>query len=534
MNNDERAIGQPELEPATDTELPGTSKNEAVEQEPTDEELFLAALNGDVPAGDEYNDLVFAPVKRGQIVKGTIAGKSESEILVDIGVKSEGIIAGREFDRLERETKDALQIGDTISVYVLALENSTGHVPVSLQRALEEQDWIEAEEYHKDGAAYHSKIAGYNKGGLIVRVGKLRGFVPASQVSRERQIRSTGSTPEERWSEMIGEEIVVKVIEVDRARNRLILSERAAAKEWRAIRRTELLASLEVGQVHTGRVISLADFGAFVDLGGADGLVHLSELSWEHVSHPKEVVKIGDEVKVEVINIDRERQRIGLSRKKCLDDPWDTIVTMYKLDQLVQATITKMTKFGVFARLVEHPEIEGLIHISELAERRIEHPREVVEEGQVLTLRVIRIDTERRRIGLSLKQVASEEYAEADWREILETENADEPEATAAEVSAAEPSTEMVSEVETPAGEMAAEEADAEDDTSAEEEPPAVEVASEAEAPAGDVVAEEDAPVDEKPLAEEPSAEAVSEEVVAEAASAEAVTEQASQNGNGS
>ncbi|MBN1427696.1 MAG: S1 RNA-binding domain-containing protein [Anaerolineae bacterium] len=423
MNNDEKAFGQPELEPATDTESPGTNEYEVTEQEPTDEELFLAALNGDVPVGDEYNDLVFAPVKRGQIVKGTIASKSESEILVDIGVKSEGIIAGREFEKLERETRDSLQIGDTVSVYVLAQEDSSGHVPLSLQRALEEQDWVDAEEYQKQGTAHHSKVAGYNKGGLIVRVGKLRGFVPASQISRERQMRSTGATPEERWAQMVGDEIVVKVIEVDRGRNRLILSERAAAKEWRALRRTEILATLEVGQVHTGRVISLADFGAFVDLGGADGLIHLSELSWEHVSHPKEVLKVGEEIQVEVINIDHENQRIGLSRKKCLADPWDTVVAKYKPDQLVQATITKMTKFGVFARLVEHPEIEGLIHISELSDRRIGHPREAVEEGQVLTLRVIRVDTERRRIGLSLKQVVSEEYADADWREMLEAEN---------------------------------------------------------------------------------------------------------------
>jgi small subunit ribosomal protein S1 len=431
MNNDEKAFGEPEVNPAADTESPAATENEVVEQEPTDEELFLAALNGDVPVGEEYNDLIFAPVKRGQIVKGTVASKSESEILVDIGVKSEGIITGREFEKIDRETKDALKIGDTVSVYVLALEDASGHVPLSLQRALEEQDWVEAEEYQKQGTAYQSKVTGYNKGGLIVRVGKLRGFVPASQISRERQIRSSGSTPEERWSQMVGDEIVVKVIEVDRGRNRLILSERAAAKEWRAMRRTEILSSLEVGQVHTGHVISLADFGAFVDLGGADGLIHLSELSWEHVSNPKEVLKVGDEVQVEVINIDQEHQRIGLSRKKCLADPWDTVVALYKPGQLVQATITKMTKFGVFARLVDHPEIEGLIHISELSDRRIGHPREVVEENQVLTLRVIRIEHERRRIGLSLRQVTSEEYADADWRDMLDIESISEAEAAA-------------------------------------------------------------------------------------------------------
>ncbi len=421
MENDEKAFGQTELESATDTETPENSGTEVVEQGPTDEELFLAALNGDVPVGDEYTDLMFAPIKRGQIIKGTIAGKTESEILIDVGVKSEGIITGREFEKIDHETKNSLRVGDNVNVYVLAPEGPGGHVQLSLHRALEEQDWEEAEDLQQKGTSYESKVTGYNKGGLIVRVGKLRGFVPASQISRERQSRATGATPEERWSQMVGDEIIVKVIEVDRGRNRLILSERAAAKEWRAKRRSELLESLEVGQVHTGRVISLADFGAFIDLGGADGLVHLSELSWEHVANPKEVLKVGDEVQVEIINIDREHQRIGLSRRKCLTDPWDTIVSAYKPGQLVQATITKMTKFGVFARLVDRPEVEGLIHISELSDRRIGHPREVVEEGQVLTLRVIRIDSERRRIALSLKQVTSEEYADADWREMLES-----------------------------------------------------------------------------------------------------------------
>jgi small subunit ribosomal protein S1 len=246
----------------------------------------------------------------------------------------------------------------------------------------------------REATVYHSKVAGYNKGGLIVRFGKVRGFVPASQISLERRRRSDGNTPEERWGNMVGEEIMTKVIEVDRGRNRLILSERAASKEIRASRREALLQSLEVGQVHKGRVISLADFGAFVDLGGADGL----------------------------ISVDRERQRIGLSCKRCQPDPWSIVVAEYQVDQLVQGTITKLTKFGAFARLVDHPEIEGLIHISELSEQRVNHPREVVAEGDVMTLRIVRIDSERRRMGLSLKRVNSERYLDTDWYIEDETE----------------------------------------------------------------------------------------------------------------
>lgn len=539
MENDEKAFGQTELESATDTEAPENSgteiveqgPTEVVEQEPTDEELFLAALNGDVPVGDDYNELMFAPIKRGQIIKGTIASKTESEILIDVGVKSEGIITGREFEKIDHETKNSLRVGETVNVYVLAPEGPGGHVQLSLHRALEEQDWEEAEELQQKTTSYESKVTGYNKGGLIVRVGKLRGFVPASQISRERQSRASGATPEERWSQMVGDEIIVKVIEVDRGRNRLILSERAAAKEWRAKRRAELLESLEVGQVHTGRVISLADFGAFVDLGGADGLVHLSELSWEHVANPKEVLKVGDEVQVEIINIDREHQRIGLSRRKCLADPWDTIVTVYKPGQLVQATITKMTKFGVFARLVDRPEVEGLIHISELSDRRIGHPREVVEEGQVLTLRVIRIESERRRIALSLKQVTSEEYADADWRDVLEAESS-RSEAVAAAVTPEAAAEEAPAEAAAPepdVEEMPAEAAPVE----------AVAEAAPAEAAVVEAIAEE-APAEAAPVkkarAKTPRAkkEKLVKEVVAEAAPVEAVAEQASQEGEAS
>jgi small subunit ribosomal protein S1 len=217
---------------------------------------------------------------------------------------------------------------------------------------------------------------------------------------------------------MVGEDIAVKVVELDRARNRLILSERAAAREWREQQKARLLDQLSVGEVRQGRVISVADFGAFVDLGGADGLVHLTEMSWKHITHPREVLQVGDIVEVQVISVDRERKRIGLSMKRKENDPWEEVVRRYHVGQLVQATITKLTKFGAFARLVDAPEVEGLIHISELADYRVNHPRDVVLVNDVLTLRIVKIDREQRRLGLSLRQVDSAKYLDQDWQAI--------------------------------------------------------------------------------------------------------------------
>jgi small subunit ribosomal protein S1 len=219
----------------------------------------------------------------------------------------------------------------------------------------------------------------------------------------------------------------LKVIEIDRSRNRLILSERAAMREWRRQHKEQLLAELQEGDIRTGEVISICDFGAFVDLGGADGLVHLSELSWRRVAHPSEVVQVGDEVEVYVINVDRDRKRIGLSLKRLGPDPWSVVAERYHVGQLVEGTITKLVKFGAFARIFDD-DIEGLIHLSELSEERISHPREVVQEGDVRTLRIIRIDPEQRRIGLSLKRVASSEYLEVDWQDGYAESDTDEAE----------------------------------------------------------------------------------------------------------
>ena len=479
-------------EPAAEAEPPAEDASPITESM-TDEEMFLAAISDDAP-----EDALFTPIKRGQIVTGVIASINDNEVLVDVGAKSEGLIAGREMETLDAETRAALHVGDEIEVYVLRAEDRQGHPILSIRRAQEAQDWIQAEEYLESKENYDSTISGYNKGGLIVNFGMVRGFLPASQVSQTRRRQASGGTPSERWGDMMGQEITVKVIEVNRGQNRLILSERAASREMREERRAELIEKLEVGQILEGTVVRLTDFGAFVDIGGADGLIHLSELAWKHINHPKEVVKVGDKVMVEVINIDPERQRIGLSRKNQLQDPWETLTANYAPDELVQATITKLTKFGAFARLVDQPAIEGLIHISELADRRVGHPKEVVDEGDVVTLRIIRIEPERRRLGLSLKRVDSEEYLDEDWESLYEAATGSDEEEmeslyeAASHDDAADSGPEDMAEAEA----VMDEEPEAEEEaTEAEEDQDTPEMEAEDEAPVAEV--EEEPVVDE-------------------------------------
>ncbi len=354
-------------------------------------------------------------LKRGDVLEGKVTSTSPTAVSVDVGVGRDGIIPDRELERMNRETLDLLKVGETVRVYVVNPRDHNGGIILSLNRALEEMDWQRAEEYRVSQDVYESQVAGYNKGGLIVRFGRLRGFVPQSQIGADRRRTSETETPEERWGKMVNEKIAVKVMEVDRARNRLILSERAAAKESREARKESLINRLSVGQVLKGKVVSIVDFGAFVDVGGAEGLVHLTEMSWKHITHPRDFLQVGQEVKVEVISIDPDAKRIGLSMKRQEADPWDTVAINYQDGQLVRGVVTKMTKFGAFVRLADVPEIEGLIHISELSENRVNHPREVLTEGDTLTLRVVKVDIENRRLGLSLKKVNSPEYLDMDW-----------------------------------------------------------------------------------------------------------------------
>jgi small subunit ribosomal protein S1 len=357
--------------------------------------------------------------KRGEIRKGTIASISDGQILVSVGAKSEGILTGKELDSIDDETVESWEVGDEIKVYVVTPEDSNGNLILSFTRALEEENWQTAEELLESEESYTSKIEGYNKGGLLVPLGTIRGFVPASQIGLSRRLTITGNSPEERYSEMVGEEIEVCVIEVDRDRRRLILSERAASSETRDSIKERVIDELEEGEVRTGRVTSLADFGAFVNINGADGLVHLSELSWEHINHPSEVLEVGQEIKVKVISIDEDRKRIGLSIRRLKDDPWEDQIEELTEGQLIEGKITRLTNFGAFARLLlddVESDLEGLIHISEISERRIEHPKEILHEGDVVTLRIIKIEEDTHRIGLSMRRVDSPAYTDLDWK----------------------------------------------------------------------------------------------------------------------
>lgn len=351
--------------------------------------------------------------QRADVIEGTIISVSPSEVLVDIGYKSEGIVTSRDLERLDPEQRKSLRVGDKASVYVVRPSDANGHIILSLTRALMEGDWQEAARLFEAEEILEKPVASFNKGGLIVNVGRVRGFIPGSQVVSGRSERgSDRSDREALFSGLVGQKLQLKIIEIDRRRNRLILSERAAVREWRQEQKARLLNELEEGEVRHGVVSSLCDFGAFVDLGGADGLIHLSELSWRRVGHPKQVLSLGQEVDVYVLHVDKERRRIGLSLKRLQKEPWSTVEERYQVGQLVTGTITKLTSFGAFAQLDEC--IEGLVHISELSEERIEHPREVVEEGQELTLRIIRIDADKERMGLSLRRVDEEQYSDDD------------------------------------------------------------------------------------------------------------------------
>ena len=365
--------------------------------------------------------LSFRRLRSGEIVEGMIVSVSPTEVLVDVGAKSEGVVPSQELERLGRPGLEKLQVGDKLLVSVVKPEDSEGNIVLSIRRAQEETDWREAQEKFETGEWFESQVAGFNKGGLIVRLGKLRGFVPASQLAPEHQ-GSNEQQPEERWARLVGTKVRVKIIELNRKRKRLIFSERAAMRQWRDSQKDRLLDELREGQTLPGVVSSLSDFGAFVDLGGADGLIHLSELSWNRAARPQDVLKVGQEVEVYVLSVDRENKRIALSLKRLEPEPWSMVESKYYVGQLVEGMVTKLSNFGAFA-LVDG-EIEGLIHISELSKDRINHPKEVVREGEQYVMRIIRIDSKRRRMGLSLKRVNDPQYADLDWQ--AELANAEE------------------------------------------------------------------------------------------------------------
>ena len=339
---------------------------------------------------------------RGDIREGVILKVRPDEVIIDIGAKQDAILSPREWQKMTPEEKAALHEGDRVLVYVLRFDDRTGILTVSLKLAQEHKDWVRAEELLESGEIVTVTITGFNKGGLLCPFGSLQGFVPASQVV-DLLRRTRERTQMEALAKLVGEEMAVKVIEVNRRRRRLILSERAAQREWRAQQRERLLEELEVGEIRTGVVSNLCDFGAFVDLGGLDGLVHLSELSWGHVSHPSDVLEVGQQVQVLVLNVDRERQRVGLSIKRIQPDPWAQAAEKYRPGELVTGVVTRLAQFGAFVEL--EPGVEGLIHLSELAEGNVTDPSQVVHEGEQVTALVLAVDPGEHRLSLSLRQV---------------------------------------------------------------------------------------------------------------------------------
>ncbi|MCD6303110.1 MAG: S1 RNA-binding domain-containing protein [Anaerolineae bacterium] len=351
--------------------------------------------------GDEYKT---ASPERGDILEGTIVHRSGGEILVDVGAKQEALVSSKDISRMSREELSALQIGSVVKVYVLRPVDREGNLLVSINLAKAQEDWITAAELMEEGEAVTVPIESFNKGGLVCRFKSLQGFIPMSQIANLAR-RTKGVPPPEGLEVFAGGELRVKIIEVNRRRRRLILSERAARREWRAQQREKLLEEIQVGEVRKGIVSSLRDFGAFVDLGGMDGLVHISELSWSHVDHPRDVLDVAQEIEVKVIRVDRERERIGLSLKELQPDPWVMAEMRFPVGSVVTGVVTHLVDFGAFAEI--EPGIEGLVHISELADGTINAPSDVVSEGDELTLLVLNVDSTKHHLGLSLRQASA-------------------------------------------------------------------------------------------------------------------------------
>jgi small subunit ribosomal protein S1 len=376
--------------PAVDTSLRETLP------EPTTMAELLQQQEGDIRS-----------FKHGDVVEGTVVRVDRDEILVDIGAKSEGVVSNRELFGRHAENQPQPQVGDQVLVYVLQPESNEGHAVLSLRRAGLERKWRAMQEQLEAGVIIEAPVIDHNKGGLIVDCG-IRGFVPISQIvdfprrPQNEQPRDAAQEIAEKLQPYIGRRLRLKILEVNRKANRLILSEKVALYEERREKRDELFSSLQVGQKVTGSVRSIAPFGVFIDLGGIDGLVHKSELSWNKVNNPEAGYKVGDQVDAEVIDINHERGRISLSIRRLQPDPWHSTVADFKVGDVIDGTVTKIVNFGAFVRVRDG--LEGLIHISELSHQRVAHPSDVVHEGQTLKLKIISLDSERHRLGLSLKQ----------------------------------------------------------------------------------------------------------------------------------
>ena len=501
--------------------------DEIVENDLSDEE-FAAALQGTVHAMEE-----------GKIIEGVVVKIDPDEVLLDIGWKSEGVIPSRELSiKLDVDPNTIVAVGDVVEALVMKKEDEEGRLVLSKKRAQYERAWGTIEKIYNDDKTVQGTVIEVVKGGLILDIG-LRGFLPASLVEM-RRVRDL--------MPYVGEQLECKIIELDKNRNNVVLSRRKFLEETQSEFRNEFLTSLQKGEVRAGVVSSIVNFGAFVDLGGVDGLVHVSELSWKHIDHPSEVVEVGDEVEVEVLDVDLDRERVSLSLKATQEDPWQKFAREHAVGEVVDGEVTKLVPFGSFVKVADG--IEGLVHISELAERHVEVPEAVVNVGDKIEVKVIDIDTVRRRISLSLKQaIVGDEPTEPEPYEPEPTVSTayssgddDTPSGTLAAAFAQagfgqeemSPEEIALAEAQMPADAdeaPAAETAPAPEEAATEEAPAAEEAAPEAapeEAPAAEEAATEEAPAAEEAAEAAPAEEAKAEEAPA-AAEEEPAAEEAAE-----
>lgn len=352
----------------------------------------------------------------GDIRQGIIVSVTDQGVIVDLGLKRDGLVTPSDLDELEPEEREALQINEEIPVYILET-SQPDRLLVSIHKAKLNQDWIRAQEMMESGDILEATIITHNRGGVLVTFGNLRGFVPASHLTALRRGMDDNQR-QQVMAKMRDEVLPLKVIEVNRRRRRLVLSQRDAQKEWQEARKKELIGSLNQGDIIKGRISGLRSFGAFVDLGGADGLIHISELAWHRVNHPREVVTVGEELDVHILGLDVEEQRIALSRKRLIENPWSSAEERYHVGQLVEGKVTRIVNYGAFVEI--EPGIEGLLHISQLSRETIEEPQALIDEGEVHLLRIISLDAARQRVGLSLKNVTPSEQIEWMARKDLE------------------------------------------------------------------------------------------------------------------
>ncbi|HEV2975667.1 MAG TPA: 30S ribosomal protein S1 [Solirubrobacteraceae bacterium] len=438
-------------------------------------------------------EATFRTIEEGEVVTGHVVRIDKDEVLVDIGYKSEGVIPANELSiRKSVDPKDEVHLGEEVDAIVMTKEDQDGRLIMSKKRARFEKAWRRIETAAESGEPVEGTVIEVVKGGLIIDLG-VRGFLPASLVDIRR-------VPN--LDEYMGTKIETKVIELNRSRNNVVLSRRAVLEEERKEVRQQILDRLQPGLIVEGQISNIVDFGAFVDLDGIDGLIHISELSWSHVNHPSEILTIGDTVKVKVLDIDRDRQRISLGLKQTQEDPWQRIVDTYSVGDELEGKVTKVVTFGAFVEILDG--VEGLVHISELAPHHVESPREIVHPGDEIRVKILEIDSERRRLSLSAKRVEDQ---------ILPTPRPNEPHAAGAtaEAVATTAEHETTAEAETAEAETTAEVAEAETTADvAEASAPETSVQDDAPAPAGEPAeATPEVDANAEPAAEEPPAEVV-------------------------